>query len=58
MRVGDYVQHRKTERRGELLDLLPDGDWIVYSPNLGPLSELWRARDIELTRLLRKGEIE
>ena len=54
MRAGDYVQ--RGSRRGTLIDFV-DGEWIVYSPNLGSLKEIWTARESELTRLLRKDDI-
>lgn len=57
MRVGDYVQHRKTKRRGEVLDILSDGELLLYAPGKHPLDQLWFAREDELTRLLRKEEI-
>lgn len=53
---GDYVQRRKDGRRGTITDFV-NGEWIVYSPNLGALLEIWAARDDELTRLLRKDDI-
>jgi len=58
MRRGDYVQHRKTKRRGELLDLLPDGDWIVYSAatHRSLSDQLWFAQESELSRLLTAAQ--
>lgn len=56
MGVGDYVQRRRDRRRGTVVDNR-DGEFVVYSPNLGALKELWTAREDELTRLLRKDDI-
>lgn len=57
MKEGDYVQHRRTKRRGEVLDQMSDGTWLIYSPNRGPLDEMWWAHEEELIKLLGKDAI-
>lgn len=53
MHSGDYVEHRLTKTRGTVVE--QRGHWVtLYSPNLGPLNELWFAPERELTRLLTK----
>lgn len=55
MHDGDYVEHRLTKARGTVMEIRDQ--WVtIYSPNLGPLNELWFAPEEELSRILTKEE--
>ena len=57
MQEGSYVEHRLTGYRGTVQEI--KDHWVtIYSPNLGPLKELWFAPKGELTTILNKEENE